>query len=74
MWFNISKNSPDSGEESQRTGGDGMDYENVLNQPASKDNEEKLHRREVALKLGKFVAYTAPALIALATAKDACAE
>jgi len=51
-----------------------MDYENVLNQPASKDNEEKLHRREVALKLGKFVAYTAPALIALATAKDACAE
>jgi len=33
------------------------------------EKAEKLHRREVAGRMGKFLAYTAPALIALSTAK-----
>jgi hypothetical protein len=36
--------------------------------------EEKLDRREITRRMGKFLTYTAPALIALATAKDACAN
>jgi hypothetical protein len=36
--------------------------------------DEKLDRRDLARRMGKFVVYTAPALIALATAKDGCAE
>jgi hypothetical protein len=52
-----------------------MPQENQPNENAApKDSEEKLHRREVAGRVGKFLAYTAPALIALATAKDACAN
>jgi hypothetical protein len=33
--------------------------------------DEQLDRRTVAKRLGKFVAYTAPALLALSTAKQA---
>jgi len=40
----------------------------------STPEDEKLDRRDLARRLGKFVAYTAPALIALATAKDGAAE
>jgi hypothetical protein len=36
--------------------------------------EEKLDRRDITRRMGKFLAYTAPALIALATAKDASAN
>jgi len=36
--------------------------------------DEKVDRRTAAGRLGKFLAYTAPALIALTTAKDACAN
>ena len=42
--------------------------------PPQSDSEEKLHRRQAAGRMGKFLAYTAPALIALATAKNACAN
>jgi hypothetical protein len=45
-----------------------------LPQENTTPEEEKLDRRDLARRMGKFVAYTAPALIALATAKDACAE
>lgn len=38
------------------------------------DAEQKIDRREVTGRMGRFLAYTAPALIALATAKDACAN
>jgi hypothetical protein len=56
-----------------------MEHQNLPNQGASQDDSqgdslEKVHRREVAVRMGKFFAYTAPALIALATAKDACAN
>jgi hypothetical protein len=43
------------------------------NTPQS-DSEDKPNRREIAGRVGEFLAYTAPALIALATAKDACAN
>ena len=47
-----------------------MENEKLPNENAGQnDNEEKLHRREVAGRMGKFLAYTAPALIALSTAK-----
>lgn len=36
-------------------------------------SEERVDRREVAKRLGKLLTYTAPALIALSTAKDASA-
>ena len=36
--------------------------------------EEKIDRREVVSRAKKFLAYTAPAMIALITAKDACAN
>jgi len=52
-----------------------MENEKLSNEGASQDDSQnKLHRREVAVRMGKFFAYTAPALIALATAKDACAN
>jgi hypothetical protein len=37
------------------------------------ETTDGLNRREVAKRAGKFLAYTAPALIALITAKDASA-
>ena len=52
-----------------------MQNENLPNEnTAQNESEEKLGRREIAGRMGKFLAYTAPALIALATAKDACAN
>jgi hypothetical protein len=53
-----------------------MPNENPLNEsdsPKSTAGEpaDGLNRREVAKRAGKFLAYTAPALIALITAKDA---
>ena len=39
--------------------------------PVEEATEEKIDRRTVAGRIGRFLAYTAPAVIALATAKDA---
>jgi hypothetical protein len=49
-----------------------MSNENVPNgnPPVEKEAEEKIDRRAVAGRIGRFLAYTAPAMIALATAKD----
>jgi len=41
------------------------------NPSVEKEIEEKIDRRAVAGRIGVFLAYTAPALVALATAKDA---
>jgi hypothetical protein len=38
---------------------------------AEKDTSEKLDRRSVVARVGRFVKYTAPALIVLATAQEA---
>jgi len=46
-----------------------LPIQNDKNVPA-----EKIGRRAAAGRMGKFLAYTAPALIALTTAKDACAN
>jgi hypothetical protein len=43
------------------------------NAPA-KEPEEQVDRRTAAARAGKFLAYTAPALITLITAKDATAR
>jgi hypothetical protein len=43
------------------------------NPPVEKETDEKIDRRTVARRIGVFLAYTAPALVALATAKDASA-
>jgi hypothetical protein len=53
-----------------------MSNENVPNgnPPVEKGSEEKIDRRTVASRIGAFLAYTAPALVALATAKDASAS
>ena len=53
-----------------------MSNENVPNgnPPVEKETDEKIDRRAVAGRIGRFLAYTAPALLALATAKDACAS
>ena len=50
-----------------------MSNENVPsgNPPVEKVTDEKIDRRAVAGRIGVFLAYTAPALIALTTAKDA---
>jgi len=40
----------------------------------SAPEEEKVGRRDLGRRMGKFLAYTAPALIALATAKEAGAN
>jgi hypothetical protein len=53
-----------------------MPNENLPNQSDSPkstaaETTDGLNRREVAKRAGKFLAYTAPALIALVTAKDA---
>jgi hypothetical protein len=50
-----------------------MSSENVPNGnlPAEKETEEKIDRRAVASRVGRFLAYTSPALLALVTAKDA---
>jgi hypothetical protein len=50
-----------------------MSNENVPsgNAPVEKETDEKIDRRAVASRIGVFLAYTAPALIALTTAKDA---
>jgi hypothetical protein len=51
----------------------GVSNENVPsgNPSVEKEIEEKIDRRAVAGRIGVFLAYTAPALVALATAKDA---
>jgi hypothetical protein len=41
------------------------------NPPVEKETEEKIDRRTVASRIGRFLAYTAPAMIALTTAKSA---
>jgi hypothetical protein len=46
-----------------------MEEEKLPNENAGQNDEEKLHRREMAGRMGKFLAYTAPALIALSSAK-----
>jgi hypothetical protein len=53
-----------------------MSNENVPNGNPSVDQEtdEKIDRRAVAGRIGRFLAYTAPALLALATAKSATAS
>lgn len=53
-----------------------MANENLPNTNASEEQnaEEGIDRRTVAIKAGKFLAYTAPALIALMTARDAAAS
>jgi hypothetical protein len=50
-----------------------MSNENVPNTNLQDEEEvvEKIDRRTMAGRVGRFLAYTAPALIALATAKDA---
>jgi hypothetical protein len=44
------------------------------NRPDAKATDEKIDRRAVASRIGVFLAYTAPALLALATAKDGSAS
>ena len=53
-----------------------MSNENVPNgnPPVEKETDEKIDRRAVASRIGRFLAYTAPALLALATAKSAGAS
>ena len=53
-----------------------MSNENVPNgnPPVEKETDEKIDRRAVASRIGVFLAYTAPALLALATAKDGSAS
>jgi hypothetical protein len=52
-----------------------MENEKLPNENATnRDSEEKMKRREAAGRIGKFLAYTAPALLAMATAKNACAN
>jgi hypothetical protein len=53
-----------------------MSNENVPNgnPPVEKETEEKIDRRTVASRIGRFVAYTAPALLALTTAKSGSAS
>lgn len=41
---------------------------------AGKDTSEQIDRRTMVGRAGKFLVYTAPALIALITAKDASAS
>jgi hypothetical protein len=41
------------------------------NPPVEEESGEKIDRRTMAGRVGRFLAYTAPAVIALATAKDA---
>jgi hypothetical protein len=50
-----------------------MSNENVPNgnPPVENETGEKIDRRTVASRIGVFLAYTAPALVALATAKSA---
>jgi hypothetical protein len=49
-----------------------MSNENVPNgNPPVEKETEKIDRRTVASRIGRFLAYTAPALLVLATAKDA---
>ena len=42
--------------------------------PTAKENDEPIDRRTAAARAGKFVTYTAPALLALLTAKDVAAS
>jgi hypothetical protein len=53
-----------------------MSIENVPseNESTASEDADGLNRREIARKAGKFLAYTAPALIALITAKNASAS
>jgi hypothetical protein len=53
-----------------------MSNENVPNgnPPVEKETDGKIDRRTVARRVGVFLAYTAPALLALATAKNAAAN
>lgn len=53
-----------------------MPNENLPEPGASEEQnvQEDINRRTVAIRAGKFLAYTAPALIALMTAKDAAAS
>jgi hypothetical protein len=49
--------------------------ENTPNQNAAeKDNTEKIDRRTLGTRVGRFLKYTAPALIALTTAQQAHAS
>ena len=41
------------------------------NPPVEKETDEKIDRRAVASRIGVFLAYTAPALLALVTARNA---
>jgi len=49
--------------------GAGMSNQNLPNENADEKTEEQVDRRTVVGRAGKFLAYTAPALIALITAK-----
>ena len=52
-----------------------MTNENLPDENATeKQTDEQIDRRTVAVRAGKFLAYTAPALVALITAKDASAS
>jgi hypothetical protein len=44
------------------------------NPPVEKEADDKIDRRAVASRVGVFLAYTAPALLALTTARDAYAN
>ena len=46
----------------------------AANANASEDDSEKIDRRTLGARVGRFVKYTAPALIALTTAQQAHAS
>lgn len=51
-----------------------MPNENPNEIAAEKDTSEQIDRRTMVGRTGRFLAYTAPALVALITAKDASAS